>query len=66
MKRNVNQKETEMLAVHCLRTLLNFAFSMWHWLKISPFNSYRPELYYMRGGGPKWQEKEAGGRCLRS
>ena len=23
----------------------------------SLFNSYRPELHYMRGPGPKWQEK---------
>jgi len=22
-------------------------------------NSYRPELHYMRGPGPKWQEKHA-------
>jgi hypothetical protein len=21
------------------------------------FDSYRPELYYMRGPGPKWREK---------
>ena len=21
------------------------------------FNTYRPELHYMRGPGPKWQEK---------
>jgi hypothetical protein len=23
------------------------------------FNPYRPELHYMRGPGPKWQEKHA-------
>ncbi len=24
------------------------------------FNSYRPELHYMRGPGPKWHAKRAG------
>ena len=24
--------------------------------------TYRPEKYYMRGPGPKWREKHAGGR----
>ncbi len=27
------------------------------WKSISLFNSYHPELYYMRGPGPKWREK---------
>ncbi len=25
------------------------------------FDSYRPELYYMRGPGPKWHEKHVRG-----
>jgi hypothetical protein len=25
-------------------------------------NTYRPELHYMRGPGPKWHEKHAGFR----
>jgi hypothetical protein len=25
------------------------------------FASYRPELHYMRGPGPKWHEKHTGG-----
>ena len=25
-------------------------------------NSYKPELHYMRGPGPKWREKHAGFR----
>ena len=25
-----------------------------------PFDTYRPELYYMRGPGPKWRAKRAG------
>jgi hypothetical protein len=46
-----------MLALHCLRILRSCAFSMW--MKISLFGSYRPELHYMRGAGPKWREKHA-------
>jgi hypothetical protein len=38
--------------------------AMWRWLKIS-FDTYRPELYYMRGPGPKWREKHARRRRLR-
>jgi hypothetical protein len=35
----------------------------WRWLTIPAFDSYRPELYYMRGPGPKWREKHGrGGR----
>ena len=31
--------------------------ALWHDL-IGPFgNSYRPELHYMRGPGPKWHAK---------
>jgi hypothetical protein len=31
------------------------------WLKLKQriFDSYRPELHYMRGPGPKWREKHA-------
>jgi hypothetical protein len=28
----------------------------WRWLS-SVSDPYRPELHYMRGPGPKWQEK---------
>jgi hypothetical protein len=44
-----------MLTLHCLRILHSCAFSLW--MKI--FGSYRPELHYMRGPGPKWREKHA-------
>jgi hypothetical protein len=44
--------ETEMSALNCFRT-------MWHRLKISQSDTYRPELHYMRGPGPKWREKHA-------
>jgi hypothetical protein len=29
----------------------------WRRLSAWLFDSYRPELYYMRGPGPKWREK---------
>ena len=32
----------------------------WRRLTTSLFDSYRPELHYMRGPGPKWQAKHAG------
>jgi hypothetical protein len=36
----------------------------WRWLSTSLADQYRPELYYMRGPGPKWREKHARGRGL--
>ena len=48
-----------MLVLHCFRTLHSRAFLIWHWLKISLIDCYRPELHYMRGPGPKWREKHA-------
>jgi hypothetical protein len=39
--------------------VITISRSMWRWLKISLFDSYRPELHYMRGPGPKWREKHA-------
>jgi hypothetical protein len=36
---------------------LDVAAQRWHWLRTSLFDSYRPELHYMRGPGPKWREK---------
>jgi hypothetical protein len=30
------------------------------------FGSYRPELHYMRGPGPKWHEKQAQEDSIRS
>jgi hypothetical protein len=32
---------------------------IWQSLSKSLFDSYRPELHYMRGPGPKWREKHA-------
>ena len=31
----------------------------WRGLMKDLFDPYRPELHYMRGPGPKWQEKHA-------
>jgi hypothetical protein len=30
----------------------------WRWVR-AVSDSYRPELHYMRGPGPKWREKHA-------
>jgi hypothetical protein len=32
---------------------------IWRRLRQGMFDSYRPELHYMRGPGPKWREKHA-------
>ena len=31
--------------------------NIWRRLRREIFDSYRPELHYMRGPGPKWREK---------
>ena len=33
----------------------------WRWLSNSFLSSYRPELHYMRGPGPKWRNKHGHG-----
>jgi hypothetical protein len=33
--------------------------NIWRRLRREIFDSYRPELHYMRGPGPKWHEKHA-------
>jgi hypothetical protein len=35
---------------------INF-LERWPRLRNSLFDTYRPELHYMRGPGPKWREK---------
>jgi len=41
----------------------HIAATIRRWRGVSPFffDPYRPELYYMRGPGPKWRAKRA--RC---
>ena len=34
-----------------------FALARWHSLRTWLFDTYRPELHYMRGPGPKWRAK---------
>ena len=34
--------------------------SFWRSLKSALFDTYRPELHYMRGPGPKWRAKHRG------
>jgi hypothetical protein len=41
-----------------LRQRLNGMVMRWHRLIRSACNPYRPELYYMRGPGPKWHAKQ--------
>ncbi len=38
----------------------------WRSLKIAILDTYRPELHYMRGPGPKWQEKHRAGDLRRA
>ena len=33
--------------------------NIWRRLRHGIFDSYHPELHYMRGPGPKWREKHA-------
>ena len=33
--------------------------NIWRRLRQKIFDSYHPELHYMRGPGPKWREKHA-------
>jgi len=34
--------------------------TFWREFVAKAFHPYRPELYYMRGPGPKWRAKHAG------
>ena len=43
-----------------LRIALSAAgLDVWRRLRQGMFDSYRPELHYMRGPGPKWRAKHA-------
>jgi hypothetical protein len=41
------------------RTGISPTARRWRRVTASLFDVYRPELHYMRGPGPKWQEKRA-------
>ena len=51
-----------LLAIPAPGRSIDVAAQRWRWLRISLFDSYRPELHYMRGPGPKWREKQRA-RC---
>ncbi len=42
------------------RQSLNAIMTKWHRLIETVCEPYRPELYYMRGPGPKWRAKHQG------
>ncbi len=43
-----------------LRQRFSVIMTNWHKLIRSARDSYRPELHYMRGPGPKWYAKHQG------
>jgi hypothetical protein len=43
-----------------LRRRLDVIMTRWHRLINRACDSYRPELHYMRGPGPKWSAKHQG------
>jgi hypothetical protein len=55
---------TSVLPSSNLRTVFSAAglmplVNIWRRLRREAFDSYRPELHYMRGPGPRWREKHA-------
>ena len=50
-----------LFASHAPGRVLGETARRWHRLTTSLFDPYRPELHYMRGPGPKWRAKHAGG-----
>jgi hypothetical protein len=50
-----------LLAMPAPKQGLNTAARRWRWLRTSLFDTYQPELHYMRGPGPKWREKHMRG-----
>jgi hypothetical protein len=43
-----------------VRALKNELVKTWHGTLVDLLDPYRPELHYMRGPGPRWQEKHRG------
>jgi hypothetical protein len=50
---------TSKVRVVCLAPSLAPLVNIWRRLRQEILDSYRPELHYMRGPGPKWREKHA-------
>jgi hypothetical protein len=55
-----------LASLSLLRQPLNFVASKWQRLVRVAGDPYRPELYYMRGPGPKWRAKYQASRLDRS
>jgi hypothetical protein len=65
-ERSSNRRTAPMFAfVPTLRHLVIRAVNVLQDLQNAIFDTYRPELYYMRGPGPRWHAKH-GGRVHRS
>ena len=45
------------LSTSCWRSSIVFVAKLWRELFREFLSSYRPELHYMRGPGPRWREK---------
>jgi len=61
---DVSRITTSVLPPSSLRIVFSAAGLMplvdtWRRLRREIFDSYRPELHYMRGPGPRWREKHA-------
>src|SRR5712691_5974443 len=48
------------------RAIFPAAVKAWRHLHKALFDTYRPELHYMRGPGPKWREKHGALQTTRS
>jgi hypothetical protein len=48
---------THDLGWRLLAAAVRRVLSLLHEVSAGVFDSYRPELHYMRGPGPKWREK---------
>jgi hypothetical protein len=58
MKRSFWQRTKPMAKQGNSSPLVSVAVaSLWRSLKKDLFDTYRPELHYMRGPGPKWRAK---------
>jgi hypothetical protein len=49
-----------------IRAIFPAGAKAWRQLHKVLFDTYRPELYYMRGPGPKWREKRGALQAIRS
>jgi hypothetical protein len=58
MKRPLWQRTSSMANVNNKHPMVSVAIaSLWRSLRKDLFDTYRPELHYMRGPGPRWRAK---------